>query len=34
MNLDREVRRQMHREGFEGLVKIIRGGLEAGIELV
>ncbi len=34
VNLDREVRRQMHREGFEGLVKIIRGGLEAGIELV
>jgi hypothetical protein len=34
VNLDREVKRQMHREGFEGLVKIVRGGLEAGIELV
>jgi hypothetical protein len=32
--LDLEVRREMHREGVDGLVKILRGGLEAGIELV
>ena len=32
--LDEEVRRQMHREGVEGLVKILGEGLETGIELV
>jgi hypothetical protein len=34
LNLDLEVRREMHREGIDGVVKILRGGLEAGIELV
>ena len=33
-HLGHEVRREMHREGFQGMVKIIREGLEAGCELV
>jgi hypothetical protein len=32
--LDREVRREMHREGVDGVVKILREGLEASIEMV
>jgi hypothetical protein len=32
--LSREVKREMHREGLNGIVKILRDGLEAGIELV
>jgi hypothetical protein len=34
VDLDREVKRQMHREGMEGLIKIIRDGFETGVELV
>jgi hypothetical protein len=32
--LSREVRKTMHREGLQGMVKILREGLEAGAELV
>jgi hypothetical protein len=34
MDLDREVRREMHREGIDGAVRILREGLEASIELI
>jgi hypothetical protein len=32
--LSHEVRKTMHREGLNGMVKIIREGLETGVELV
>lgn len=32
--LSREVKREMHREGLNGIVKILREGLEASVELV
>ena len=33
-NLDQEIRRQMHREGLQGVIQIVREGFEAGVELV
>ena len=34
IDLQREVQREMHKEGFEGFVKILREGFEASIEMV
>ena len=32
--LEHEVRRQMHREGLDGMIKILGEGLETGVEFV